>query len=97
MRTTRANVVGSQEPATTVSRRRYRKLACLRLGALPRRIEYHRIETFEFGLPQRAAREVAQLDGDRLEAGCSRRSASQGCACVLVVVDRGDFGTLGKA
>src|SRR5512132_141044 len=68
-----------------------RKLARLPLGTLPRRIEYHRIEPFEFGLPQRATKHVAQLDRDRLEAGCSRRSASQGCDRVLVVVDRGDF------
>jgi hypothetical protein len=39
---------------------------------LPRRIEYHRIELFEFSPREGAAKQVARLRCDRLEAQCSR-------------------------
>src|SRR5262249_30845003 len=71
------------------------KLARLRLGALPRRIEYHGIEAFEFTRRQRAAQQVALLRRHRLEPRSCRR-APQGCDCVGIAVDRGDAGALGQ-
>ncbi len=43
------------------------EFACLRLGALTRRIEHHGVEAFEFASHVRAAEQVARDRLDRLE------------------------------
>src|SRR5262249_43920283 len=73
------------------------KLARLRLRALPRRIEHHCLERFEFAPPQWVAKQITLLRRDGLEPRGSCRGAPQGRKRVRLAVNCSDAGALDKA
>ena len=67
----------------------FAELARLRFGALPRRIEHHRVEILKFGCHERAPEQIARLRIDGLEA-------TRFAGCLLQGFDRGGLAVGGR-